>query len=97
MIVYLDEVNFTKLSFKGKEWSAKNTNLTVDQTDIYTGYRSVVATMTEEWGLELNTIYDKAVKAPAFIKFLKDLRKRFDDVPLTLFMDGMKTHKDKDV
>ena len=29
-IVYLDEVNFTKLSFQNREWSGKNSNLTVD-------------------------------------------------------------------
>ena len=29
-IVYLDEVNFTKLSFQSKDWSGKNTNLAVD-------------------------------------------------------------------
>ena len=30
VIVFLDETNFTKLSLPRKEWSARNTNLTVD-------------------------------------------------------------------
>ena len=30
LIVYTDEINFTKRSITLKEWSAKNTNLTVD-------------------------------------------------------------------
>ena len=34
-IVYLDEVNFTKRSISLKEWSQKNSNLTIDGKDIY--------------------------------------------------------------
>ena len=29
-IIYLDEINFTKLSLKDREWSCKNNNLAVD-------------------------------------------------------------------
>jgi hypothetical protein len=46
-VVYLDEVNFTKRSLSVREWSNRNTNLTIDQEDVYTGYRSVISTMTE--------------------------------------------------
>ena len=47
-IVFLDEITFTKLSLSRTEWSAKNSNLSVDQQEMYQGYRSVIATMTEE-------------------------------------------------
>ena len=50
-IVYLDEINFTKRSVALREWSANNSNLTVDQQEIYTGYRSVIACMSEEDGI----------------------------------------------
>ena len=50
-IVYLDEVNFTKRSVSLKEWSQKNSNLTIDSKDIYVGYRSVIASITEADGL----------------------------------------------
>jgi hypothetical protein len=30
-IIYLDEVNFTKLSIGKQEWSSKLTNISVDQ------------------------------------------------------------------
>ena len=69
-LLFLDEVNFTKLSFQNKDWSGKNTSLTVDQKDIYTGYRSVIVTMTEERGLELCLIFDQAVNGEMFIDFL---------------------------
>ena len=57
-ILYLDECIFSKLTFLSKDWSRKNTNLTVDQKQIYTGYRSVVATISEEDGLERFDIHD---------------------------------------
>ena len=45
-ILYLDEVNFTKLALPKREWSMKNSNLTVEQEDVYQGYRSVLACMS---------------------------------------------------
>ena len=56
-IVYLDEVNFTKRSVSLREWSQKNSNLTIDHSDIYVGYRSAIASMTEENGIRAVTIY----------------------------------------
>ena len=56
-IVYLDEVNFTKRSVSLREWSQKNSNLIIDHSDIYVGYRSAIASMTEENGIRAVTIY----------------------------------------
>jgi hypothetical protein len=47
-IVYQDEICFTKRSVTLREWSQKNTNLTIDQEEIYCGYRVAVASMTEQ-------------------------------------------------
>ena len=52
-IIYVDEVNFTKRSIQKKDWSAKNSNLVVDQAQVMTGYRSVIAAVSEEKGVEL--------------------------------------------
>ena len=51
LIVYLDEINFTKRSLVLREYSCKNSNLTVDQKEVYDGYRSVIACMSEEDGM----------------------------------------------
>ena len=59
-----------------RDWSAKNSNLTIDQQDIYTGYRSVIASMSEERGYEFNQIHSKAIDSDDFIDYLKKLRKR---------------------
>ena len=51
LVIFLDEVNFSKRSLALCEYSGKNTNLSVDQKEVYTGYRSVIACMTEEDGI----------------------------------------------
>ena len=51
LIIYLDEINFSKRSLVMREYSGKNTNLSVDQKEVYDGYRSVIACMTEEDGI----------------------------------------------
>ena len=51
--------------------------------------------MTEEDGLESALICESAINADIFIKFLKGLRRRFDQIPLALFMDQLKVHKAK--
>ena len=76
--MYLDETNFTKLAFQSKDWSCCRENQHVDQRDIYTGYRSVIATISEEKGIELVKIYRTAVTSETFIKYLKLLSKRND-------------------
>ena len=88
-IVYLDEVNFTKLSFQNREWSGNNSNLTVDQKDIYTGYRSVIVAMTEESGIVKSSICPSAVNGKTFNIFLRSLRQKYGRTPLALFMDQL--------
>ena len=67
LIIYLDEINFTKRSIKLREWASKNSNLSVDQKEVYTGYRSVIASMTEETGIGLIMIAEQAIHHLEFI------------------------------
>ena len=46
------------------EWSSKNFNLSVDQEEVYQGYRSVIACMTEDKGIDHCQIYDNAINTP---------------------------------
>ena len=96
-IIFLDEINFTKRSVDLREWSAKNTNLAIDQQDIYTGYKSVIAAMTEEDGMVLIVIHSSAIDAADFKEYLNKLRIKFGDRPLALFMDQLGVHKTKEV
>ena len=50
-IVYQDEICFTKRSITLREWSNKNSNLTIDNEEIYVGYRVAIASMSEGRGI----------------------------------------------
>ena len=50
-VLYLDEICFTKNSLLMRNWSKKNSNLSVDQKDIFTGYVTAIISMTEENGI----------------------------------------------
>lgn len=95
--IFLDEINFTKRSVALREWSAKNSNLAIDQRDIYTGYKSVIAAMTEEDGIVLIHIQSSAVDAADFKEYLNKLRIKFKYGPLALFMDQLAVHKTREV
>ena len=70
-----------------REWSGRNSNLTIDQREIHVGYRSVIASMTEANGIDLCTIYGQAINAETFVEYLERLRQKHRRVPLALFMD----------
>lgn len=96
-IIYLDETNFTKLSFQNKDWSRSNENQHVDQRDIYTGYRSVIASISEEKGVEFIKIYSTAITSDLFIRYLKQISNKNMNQPLALFQDQLQVHKSKHV
>jgi len=96
-VVFLDEINFTKLSLARTEWAARNSNLSVDQREMYQGYRSVIATMTAERGVGLCLVHAKAVAAEDFVAFLRKLRNKLGRRPIALFMDQLRVHKSRDV
>ena len=96
-VLFLDETNFTKASLQTREWSCQLSNLSVDQKEVYTGYRSVIATMTAERGIGLCLVHPKAVAAEDFVPFLRKLRTKLIRRPIALFMDNLWVHKCRDV
>ena len=97
MIIFLDEINFTKRSIQQRDWSRKNSNLAIDQEEIYVPYRSVIASMTEEHGIDHIAIYDSAITQDEFIRYLKALRSKHKRRPLALMMDQLAVHKGREV
>ena len=93
LIVYIDEILFSKRAIKLREWARKNSNLTVNQEDVYVGFRSVIAGMTEENGIGLIKIYDHACTGEDFRDYLIQLRGKVGKRPVTLFMDNATIHK----
>ena len=93
LIVYIDEILFSKRSIKLREWAKKNSNLTVNQEDVYVGFRSVIAGMTEENGIGLIKIHDHACTGEDFRDYLIQLRGKVGKRPVSLFMDNVTIHK----
>jgi transposase len=93
ILVFLDETLFTKRAIKLREWSGKNSNLAVDQEEVYVGYRSALAAMTAAKGVHLVMIWDHAVKEPEFEHFIKKLRTKAGKKPIALFFDNLWVHK----
>ena len=87
VLVVLDEIVFTKRSLQARDYSARNTNLSVDQTDVYAGYRKVIATVTEAEGVGYTQILAEGIDGVIFRDFLKKLRARMGTDPIALFMD----------
>ena len=85
--VFLDELNFTKRSLQLREWAAKNSNLTVDQEEVYVGYRSCIVSMSSDYGIGYYEIQPKAVKSDDFVPFLHGLRAYHGKAPLVLYCD----------
>ena len=95
-MVFLDEILFTKRAIKQREWSARNTNLSADQVELYVGYRAALVSMTAEKGIQVVHIYDRAITEPEFAYHLRKLREIAGDKPLALFMDNLHCHKNKE-
>ena len=97
ILVFTDETLFTKRAIKQREWSAKNTNLTADQEDVYVGYRAALASMTAEKGMLVVHIYEHPIKEPEFRVHLGKLRTKAGRRPIALFMDNLWVHKNADI
>jgi len=92
-VLFLDETNFTKASLQTREWSCQLSNLSVDQKEVYTGYRSVIATVSAERGVDLIHIQDRAVNEFDFARYLGLLSQKRGREPFALFMDNLRVHK----
>ncbi len=64
---------------------------------MYVGYRSALASMTEEKGICLVHIYDRPVKEPEFCAHISKLRSKAGRRPIALFMDNLWVHKNAKV
>ena len=52
LVIYIDEVVFTKHTNFTHDWSSLNNNTCVPETDMYTSYRAVLAGISHQGGVE---------------------------------------------
>ena len=69
--------------------------MTVDQQRVYSGFHSVIVTVSAEKGVERYDIFNRAVTGKDFAKHLKRLRKNNGERPLAILMDQLNVHSDK--
>ena len=97
LLVFADETLFTKRAVILREWSARSTNLSMDQEELYVGYRSALVSMTVEKGIRLVHIYEHPIKEAEFCAHVSKLRIMAKRRPLALLMDNLWVHKNAEV
>jgi hypothetical protein len=69
------------------EYSRKNSNLSIDNEDIYVGYRAALAAISADRGVIHVRIQQRAVNAEDYITYLRSVRRKMGRTPILLFMD----------
>lgn len=92
-IIYVDETMFTKKTWLDKGYSHRNTNLAVNEDDVYTSYTAVLAAVSEEKGVEHLFLSPDPINEENFKLFTRKLRQKNKGKKLALFMDNLWFHK----
>ena len=96
-MLFLDETAFTKTTHMTRTWSPRGVHIQVDQAQVYTGYRSVIATVSCEAGVVLLDIEESITKKEEVSRYLVKLSRRMNKQPFYLFMDKASAHTAGDV
>ena len=96
-VVYIDECVFTKSTIPRLEYAAKGFNQTVDEKEYYHRYFACVAAISVDRGVDGVMVFDQAVTAESFIKFLEALHAQTPREPINVFLDNLVVHKTEEV
>lgn len=97
LILYCDEVCFTKHTNQGTDWSRLHMNISVDQKAAFDAFKAVIASISTEHGVAYCEIHDWAVTKVEFADYLRALRKKFGQRPLCVFIDNLQSHRSPEV
>ena len=86
-VLFLDEVAFTKTTHMTRTWSPRGVHIQVDQHQVYTGYRSVTATVSPDRGVVYLDSRPEIPTKELFSDYLTRLSRRMRKRPFYLFMD----------
>ena len=70
MIIWLDEIMFTKHTMKTHEWSSKYENITVPCESMNQSYTAVIAAISKGCAFEYIELHETGITGPLFIDFL---------------------------
>ena len=96
-IVYMDEVVFSKRGFPNRAYSNKGVNITVRQSDVYSGFRTVIAAVNSDMGLILTDSKEIVTNEERILEFIPKLSVCMGGEPFAMFMDNLICHKTKPV
>ena len=83
---------FTKRAMRFEEYSARYSNINVEEKDVLTGYIAAIAAVSAERGLELVHTYNCPVNEKSFTEFINDLHAIHEGKPIAVFMDNARFH-----
>lgn len=91
-IFFLDEAIFSFNTMVGKAWAHKNFNVTVTEKQVGIKAHALIAAVSAANGLEHFKIVPRSVKDDDFNQFLRELRDKFPNERMAIFMDNMRVH-----
>ena len=77
-------------------WTLQRTNITLDQSEVYTKVFAVIVSISRESGVELVSVFPKSVNKKKFRVFLESLRNKYPFEDIMLMMDNLSLHKSKE-
>jgi len=77
-------------------WTLPKTNITLDQTQVYTKVKAVLFAISREGGVELVHVHEKSINKQKFKVFLDELRRCHPFTDIMLMMDNLSLHKAND-
>ena len=95
-VLYLDEVVFTKRSLMTKTWSPRGIHFTVDQSQVFAGFRTAIVAVSPERGVVYFESEEQATCGERFNPFIVQLSKHMRWRPFYLFMDNLNVHKSQE-
>lgn len=94
-IVFLDEIMFTRRTFRTKEFSARGENICIDLNQLNIQTTATIAAISMQQGLITWKSYPKSINQIKFVEWLQLLLKRTGKRRVALFMDNLRVHHTK--
>ena len=91
-ILFLDEEIFSFNTFQGKAWSPLKSNIKVTERQCAVKTHALLASINIDGSMDLFDIMPRSIRNDDFSNYLKQLRMKYPEGPLAIFMDNMRVH-----
>lgn len=94
--IHADEAVFTFNTFISRSWYKRYSNIEVYDQKVKVQTHAILGGISEDSGLETYVIHPRSIKTEQYIKFLQQLRDKYADQEIILFVANLSVHKTKD-